>query len=162
MSRLFSGMRRAVAVCPPARSTGMTMQWSAQVLATCSRKSGIITVFASGSMRAVMVPCSGAPAVEAYTYSRTTCRGAWGRTPGGAQPRFGVLMRPQQPSSWAIVRTGRVSSGARVHGCFDGGRTVFFNVSCLAGVVAGCLARGAIFRQPWRYNHREIVVLCTG
>src|SRR6266487_428290 len=43
-----------------------------------------------------------------------TCLGAFGRMPAGAQARLGVLMRPKHPSSWAIFKTGRLSSAERV------------------------------------------------
>ena len=41
----------------------------------------------------------------------STWRGAWGRMPGGAQARLGMLRRP---SSSAIFNTGRSSVGSRV------------------------------------------------
>ncbi len=43
-----------------------------------------------------------------------TCLGTFGRIPGGAQARFGLLMRPKRPSSWAIFKTERLSSAGRV------------------------------------------------
>ena len=38
----------------------------------------------------------------------------FGRTPGGAQARLGILTRPKRPSSSAIFSTGLRSRGSRV------------------------------------------------
>src|SRR5262249_40727818 len=75
---------------------------------------------------------------------------AWGRAEAAATA---LRLRPGEGWGLIIGRAG-VNSG------FDGWRTGFFKASWVWAVAAGCVGRGTIFRQPWRFTRRAMVVWC--
>src|SRR2546425_7086526 len=137
------------------------MKYFEKVWLTCSRKRFIMAVEAKGKINEIICPCAGATAAEAYTSSRTTCAGACGRTPAGAQQRLARLMRPKQPSSCAMIKTGRSSDASRVA---TASSTCAGNFFCsapeLAGRFADVEAQASVYAShdgrgaDRRYSHR--------
>jgi hypothetical protein len=113
-TRTVSGTANRGVRCQPARSTRSTMKYSRNSWARWAQNKALIAVFASGSTKAVNRPHWAHTVAKTETNSRTICRGTGGRSGLGAQPRRGRLIRPQRPSAWAILNTGRVSRGSRV------------------------------------------------
>lgn len=102
----------ALTPCQLARSTCMTMKDAGCGLADMLSKQLHHGRIGRGPHEGCHFPLRWSYRRDTEVSSRTNCRGARGRIPGGAQVRLGMLTRPKRPSSRSHRQHGSLILGA--------------------------------------------------